>query len=156
MSQIEAQARRFGLQTESADVLGLSLDGDFKVVHTDRGDYRARSVIVATGSHPAALDVPGEEEYRSRGVSYCATCDGPFYRDRVVAVVGGGDSAVQEAIYLTRFAKQVVVIHRRDSLRAANILQERAFANPKIDFVWNSTVEAIAGSQMVESWCCGT
>lgn len=150
MATIENQARRFGLQTDTADVLGISLDGDLKIVHTDRGDYRAKTVIISTGAHPATLDVPGEAEYRSRGVSYCATCDGFFFRDKVVAVIGGGDSAVQEALYLARFAARVVVVHRRDSLRASGVLRRRAFAEPKISFLWNKEVTAIEGGALVE------
>jgi len=150
MARITAQARRFGLQTENAAVQGLTIDGDVRVVHTDRGDFQARAVIIATGAHPAMIGVPGEEKFRSRGVSYCATCDGPFYRDRTVAVVGGGDSAVQEALFLARFAAKVVIIHRRETLRATAVLQERAFANPKIEFLWNRTVAAIEGGDAVE------
>ncbi|MHB1417008.1 MAG: thioredoxin-disulfide reductase [Chloroflexota bacterium] len=150
MSQIEAQAKSFGLESESAEVLGLSLEGETKVVHTDRGDFEAGAIIIATGAHPATLGVPREDEFRSRGVSYCATCDGPFYRDKVVAVVGGGDSAIQEAIYLSRLVAEVVVVHRRDSLRAADVLQQRAFANPKIRFLWNKTAEAVQGADSVE------
>lgn len=150
MAQVEGQARRFGLEIEIGEALGLSLHGDLKVLHTDNGDLQAQTLIIATGAHPATLGVPGEEELRSRGVSYCATCDGPFYRGKVVGVIGGGDSAVQEAIYLTRFASRVVVIHRRDALRAQAVLQQRAFANPKIEFLWHTTVEAFVGGDTID------
>lgn len=150
MALIEGQARRFGLAIDTGEALALIPGEGVHTVRTDRGDFTAQAVIIATGARPATLGVPGEEEFRSRGVSYCATCDGPFYRGRVVAVIGGGDSAVQEAIYLSRFASRVVLVHRRDSLRAQSVLQERAFANPKIEFVWNTLVEAVEGGDTVE------
>ena len=125
--------------------------GEFKKVVTDDQVYETRTVIVATGSKHRLLDVPGEEELNSRGVSYCAVCDGAFFRDQDLLVVGGGDSAVEEAIFLTRFANSVTIIHRRDELRAQKVLQDRAFANEKINFIWDSVVKEIKGENRVES-----
>ena len=125
--------------------------GELKKVVTDDQVYETRTVIVATGSKHRLLDVPGEEELNSRGVSYCAVCDGAFFRDQDLLVVGGGDSAVEEAIFLTRFAKSVTIIHRRDELRAQKVLQDRAFANEKINFIWDSVVKEIKGENRVES-----
>ena len=125
--------------------------GELKKVVTDDQVYETRTVIVATGSKHRLLDVPGEEELNSRGVSYCAVCDGAFFRDQDLLVVGGGDSAVEEAIFLTRFAKSVTIIHRRDELRAQKVLQDRAFANEKINFIWDSVVKEIKDENRVES-----
>ena len=125
--------------------------GEFKKVVIDDQVYETRTVIVATGSKHRLLGVPGEEELNSRGVSYCAVCDGAFFRDQDLLVVGGGDSAVEEAIFLTRFAKSVTIIHRRDELRAQKVLQDRAFANEKINFIWDSVVKEIKGENRVES-----
>ena len=125
--------------------------GDVKKVITDDEEFETRTVIVATGSKHRLLGVPGEEELNSRGVSYCAVCDGAFFRDQDLLVVGGGDSAVEEAIFLTRFAKSVTIIHRRDELRAQKVLQDRAFANEKINFIWDSVVKEIKGENRVES-----
>ena len=125
--------------------------GDVKKVITDNEEFETRTVIVATGSKHRLLGVPGEEELNSRGVSYCAVCDGAFFRDQDLLVVGGGDSAVEEAIFLTRFAKSVTIIHRRDELRAQKVLQDRAFANEKIKFIWDSVVKEIKGENRVES-----
>ena len=125
--------------------------GDVKKVITDDEEFETRTVIVATGSKHRLLGVPGEEELNSRGVSYCAVCDGAFFRDQDLLVVGGGDSAVEEAIFLTQFAKSVTIVHRRDELRAQKVLQERAFANEKINFIWDSVVKEIKGENRVES-----
>ena len=125
--------------------------GEFKKIVTDDQVYETRTVIVATGSKHRLLGVPGEEELNSRGVSYCAVCDGAFFRDQDLLVVGGGDSAVEEAIFLTRFAKSVTIVHRRDELRAQKVLQDRAFANEKINFIWDSVVKEIKGENRVES-----
>ena len=121
-----------------------------KTIKTLKGEYRARTVILATGAKPAKLGVKGENEFVGKGVSYCAVCDGAFYRDKTVAVVGGGNAAVEEACYLTKFAKKVYLIHRRDELRADKIVQQRAFKNEKLEFVWNTTVEEILGENKVE------
>ena len=125
--------------------------GDVKKVITDDQEFETRTVIVATGSKHRLLGVPGEEELNSRGVSYCAVCDGAFFRDQDLLVVGGGDSAVEEAIFLTQFAKSVTIVHRRDELRAQKVLQDRAFANDKINFIWDSVVREIKGENRVES-----
>ena len=125
--------------------------GDVKKVITDDEEFETRTVIVATGSKHRLLGVPGEEELNSRGVSYCAVCDGAFFRDQDLLVVGGGDSAVEEAIFLTQFAKTVTIVHRRDELRAQKVLQDRAFANEKINFIWDSVVKEIKGENRVES-----
>ncbi|WP_338833603.1 Thioredoxin reductase [Moorella humiferrea] len=144
------QAQRFGAKLETATVQGVDFTGPVKKVLSSSGTFEARAVIIASGAHPRPLGVPGEEEFRGRGVSYCATCDGAFFRDKKVAVIGGGDSAVEEALFLTRFASQVTIIHRRDTLRAAKILQERARDNPKISFAWNTVVTRIKGGEKVE------
>ena len=125
--------------------------GDVKKVITDDEEFETRTVIVATGSKHRLLGVPGEEELNRRGVSYCAVCDGAFFRDQDLLVVGGGDSAVEEAIFLTQFAKSVTIVHRRDELRAQKVLQDRAFANEKIKFIWDSVVKEIKGENRVES-----
>ena len=134
-----------------ATVTGVSSEGEIKTVQTSNGTYRGRTLLIASGTRPRALGVPGEEEFKGRGVSYCATCDGFFYQDQEVAVVGGGDSALQEAMFLTKFASKVYIIHRRDQLRAINILRERAKANPKIEFLLDSQVRTINGTDSVES-----
>ncbi|MEZ7549152.1 thioredoxin-disulfide reductase [Streptococcus sp. 27098_8_82] len=121
--------------------------GDFKEIITEDEHFEAKTVIIASGANHRHLGVPGEEDYNSRGVSYCAVCDGAFFRDEDLLVVGGGDSAVEEAIFLTRFAKSVTIVHRRDELRAQKVLQDRAFANEKIRFVWDSVVESIHGDE---------
>lgn len=122
--------------------------GDFKEIITEDERFEAKTVIIASGANHRHLGVPGEEDYNSRGVSYCAVCDGAFFRDEDLLVVGGGDSAVEEAIFLTRFAKSVTIVHRRDELRAQKVLQDRAFANEKIRFVWDSVVESIHGDEL--------
>lgn len=132
-------------------VKSIENHGDVKKVITDDEEFETRTVIVATGSKHRLLGVPGEEELNSRGVSYCAVCDGAFFRDQDLLVVGGGDSAVEEAIFLTQFAKTVTIVHRRDELRAQKVLQNRAFANEKINFIWDSVVKEIKGENRVES-----
>ena len=132
-------------------VKNIENHGDVKKVITDDEEFETRTVIVATGSKHRLLGVPGEEELNSRGVSYCAVCDGAFFRDQDLLVVGGGDSAVEEAIFLTQFAKTVTIVHRRDELRAQKVLQDRAFANEKINFIWDSVVKEIKGENRVES-----
>ena len=151
MDEMRAQAERFGAELVPDDVVEVDLTGDVKVV-TDghRHLHRAR-VILATGSGYRKLGLPSEEELSGRGVSWCATCDGFFFRDQDIAVVGGGDSAVEEATFLTRFGTKVTLIVRRDELRASKIMQERAFADPKLEFVWNTVVEEINGDDRLES-----
>lgn len=138
-------ATQFGAEYAYGTVTAVKLDGTDRIIVTDDGEYRAKAVIVATGSENRKLGVPGEEKYSGRGVSYCAVCDGAFFRDRDVTVIGGGDSAVEESIYLTQMVKHVNIVHRRDQLRAQKVAQERAFKNDKIDFTWNSNVIAING-----------
>lgn len=150
-ARMKRQAEEFGAETRAETVTKLELDGKIKRVITDSAEYQAKTVIIATGAKPRLLGCPGELELRGKGVSYCATCDADFFTDLNVVVVGGGDSAIQEAIYLTKFAEKVTVIHRRDELRAAKSIQERAFANPKIDFIWDSVVTEIKGDGIVES-----
>jgi thioredoxin reductase (NADPH) len=144
------QAVKFGLEMLTAEVTGLELKGEQRVVKTSEGDIVTGAVIVAGGSDRIKLGVPGEEELTGRGVAYCAVCDGYFYRDVPVAVVGGGNTAINEALELTKFASRVTIIHRRDELRATKILQERAFAEPKIEFAWNTVVEAVEGEDTVK------
>jgi len=153
VDRMRRQAEGFGLRIASFNPLrGLREEGEggeVKVLDTEEGELRAYAVILATGMRPAKLGVPGEEEFHGRGVSYCATCDAAFFKDGVVAVVGGGNSAVEEALFLTRFARRVVIVHRRDRLRAGKILQERALSNPKMDFKWKKVVKEIRGDQRV-------
>lgn len=146
---IAQQATKYGLPTAFAEVQGMEIRGGEKIVSTSEGEYRAKAVIIAGGSEHSKLGVPGEEEFTGKGVSYCAMCDGAFFRDQVVAVVGGGNVALNDALFLTRFASKVMVIHRRDQLRATKILQDRAFANPKIKFLWDTVVESIIGDKLV-------
>ncbi|HHT43657.1 MAG TPA: thioredoxin-disulfide reductase [Firmicutes bacterium] len=143
------QALAVGCEWKMGEVTRVSLEGQPKIVEVGGTEIQARSVIIASGAQPRRLGVPGEQELAGRGVSYCATCDGAFYEDLDVIVVGGGDSAVEEGIFLTRYANSVTVIHRRDVLRAQAILQERAFANPKMKFVYNSEVQEIQGENRV-------
>jgi len=143
------QAAKFGLETLTAEVTGLELKGKQKIVKTSEGDINAKAVIIASGSDRAKLGVPGEEEFTGRGVAYCAICDAAFYRDLPVAVAGGGNAAINEALELSKFASRVTVIHRRQELRATRILQEQAFAEPKIEFLWNTVVEVIEGEKVV-------
>jgi thioredoxin reductase (NADPH) len=144
------QATKFGLETLIAEVTGIELEGKRKIVKTSEGDFIAKAVIAAGGSDRVQLNVPGEKEFIGRGVSYCATCDAAFFVDRAVALVGGGDAAITEALHLTKFASKVIVIHRRDELRATRIVQEKAFAEPKVEFLWNSIVEEVEGGDVVK------
>lgn len=154
VDRFRKQAVQFGLETITGDVTSVARKrwGETEGWEVVAGETRCgtHAVIIATGANWRHLGAAGEERFIGKGVSFCATCDGPFYRNREVAVVGGGDSAIQEAIYLTRFAKKVTVIHRRDRLRAASILQKRAFANDRIAFAWNSVVESIEGLDLVQ------
>jgi thioredoxin reductase (NADPH) len=150
MEAMRAQAVRFGAEIITDDAVEVRLDGDVKYVRDGSGrEYHAKSVILAMGSGYRELDVPNEKRLSGHGVSWCATCDGFFFRDADIAVVGGGDSAIEEATFLTRFAKSVTLIHRRDELRASKIMQERAFNDPKISFAWNSEVVDVIGDQKV-------
>ncbi|HOV79751.1 MAG TPA: thioredoxin-disulfide reductase [Bacillota bacterium] len=148
--RMESQAKRFGLEIVASSVSKIIRGKNFFILQTDEGDLTARTVILATGAQHQKLGVKGETEMHGLGVSYCATCDGAFFKNKKVAVVGGGDAAVEEAIFLTRFAEKVFIIHRRGELRATKILRERARKNPKIEFVWHSVLEEITGSYFVE------
>jgi len=150
MEQMEKQARSFGVDILPANVENVVMNENEFTLITDHGEIVTSTIILATGVQPQLLGVKGEKELTGRGVSYCATCDGAFFRDKVVAVVGGGNAAVEEAIFLTRFAEKVYIIHRRGELRAAKIAQHRAFANPKINFVWHSVADEIIGKKFVE------
>ena len=149
MDAMRKQAERFGAQLMADDVTEVDLTADPKRVIAEGDVYLARTVIIATGSRYRELGVPGEKQLSGHGVSWCATCDGFFFRDQDIAVIGGGDSAMEEATFLTRFARSVTVVHRRDALRASKIMQERAFANPKISFRWNSEVTEVLGDGKV-------
>ncbi len=144
------QATKFGLETLTAEVTGIGLDGEQKIVTTNEGNFVAKAVIIASGSEWAKLGIPGEKEFIGKGVSYCAICDAAFFCEQPVAVVGGGNAAISEALSLTKFASRVTVIHRRQELRATRIVQEKAFAEPKIEFLWNNVVEKIEGEDVVK------
>ncbi|MEZ4601152.1 MAG: thioredoxin-disulfide reductase [Syntrophotaleaceae bacterium] len=147
VARFQEHCQEFGLQVTSGEVQQLIDKGDYKSVIVDGEEYRARAVIVTTGAEPRKLGIPGEKELAGRGVSYCATCDGAFFRDVPVAVIGGGDTAAEEAIFLSRFASKVYLVHRRDKLRATSVLQERVLANPKIEVVWNNVPEEVIGDK---------
>lgn len=151
VARMVEQVEEFGAQKVKDNILEVDFSKDIKVLKGEKDVYKAKSVIVATGASPRKLDVPGEKELTGKGVSYCATCDADFFTDMQVFVVGGGDSAVEEALFLTKFAKQVTIVHRRDSLRAAKSIQEKAFKNPKIDFKWDTAIKEIKGDGIVES-----
>ncbi len=136
-------AKKFGAEYAYGDIKSVEDHGDYKVINAGSKTYKTRALIVTTGAQYKKLNIPGEVELTGRGVSYCAVCDGAFYKDKEIVVVGGGDSAVEEGIYLTRFAKKVTIIHRRDKLRAQKIIQDRAFNNEKIEFVWDTVVDEV-------------
>ncbi len=151
IEKMAAQAARFDLETKNGNVVKLELSATKKKLILESGEeLTCQALIICTGARPNKLDIPGEEELTGKGVSYCATCDGPFFRNQEIIVVGGGDTAIQEADFLTRSAGKVTVIHRRDALRATKVLQEKAFANKRIEFIWDSSVLAIAGEKEVE------
>lgn len=151
--KMERQAKRFGLEIVQASVGEVREEGKTKKIFLEGSEeaYEAKSLIIATGAHPKLLDIPGEDSLRGKGVSYCATCDGAFFKGEQIAVVGGGDSAVQEGIFLTKFGEKVYIIHRRDKLRAEKILQERAFENSRIQFIWDTVVQQIEGDEAVST-----
>jgi len=151
VEKMAAQATRFGLETRNGNVIKVDLSEAEKKLTLENGEeLTSQALIICTGARPNKLGIPGEEKFTGKGVSYCATCDGPFFRDEEILVVGGGDTAVQEADFLTKFARKVTVIHRRDTLRATKVLQEKAFANKHIEFIWNSNIIAIEGEKEVE------
>ena len=152
MQKMEEQAVRFGLKIEYGEVEGVRIkENRIKIVKINNQEYKALTIILASGAEASKLEVPGEEELRGRGVSYCATCDAPFFKGQKIVVIGGGDTAIEEALYLTKFVQEVIIIHRRDRLRATKILQERVFSNKKINFAWDSVVIKILGKEKVES-----
>ena len=152
MEKFEEHADKFGVQKfPMQEIESVDLKSNPKVIKTNEGEFRTKTVIIACGAQPMKLGVPGEAEFVGRGVSYCAVCDGAFYKNKVVAVVGGGNAAVEEAMYLTKFADKVYVIHRRNELRADKIVQERAFKNDKIEFIWDSVVKEIKGDDLVHT-----
>lgn len=150
MKAMENQAVKQGLLIKREEVKEVKFDAGKNWIKTNKAEYFAKIIIIATGSVPRKLGVPGEDKLRGRGVSYCATCDGPFFKNKALAVVGGGDSAVEEALYLTRFASKVSIIHRRSELRASKLAQKRAFEDPKMEFVWDTVVETIEGDNLVK------
>ncbi|HYE82128.1 MAG TPA: thioredoxin-disulfide reductase [Clostridia bacterium] len=151
IARMVEQAEEFGAERKKDNIKSVDFSGQIKKLTGEKEEYFARAVIIATGASPKPIGCPGEKKLTGKGVSYCATCDADFFADLEVFVVGGGDSAVEEAIYLTRFARKVTIVHRRDSLRAAKSIQEKAFKNPKLDFIWNTTIEEIKGDGVVES-----
>ncbi len=152
MEKFEEHADKFGVHKfPMQEIEKIDLISNPKTILTKEAEFRAKTVIIATGAQPMKLGVPGEKEFVGRGVSYCAVCDGAFYKDKIVAVVGGGNAAVEEAMYLTKFASKVYVIHRRNELRADKIVQERAFKNEKIEFIWDSVVKEIKGEDLVNT-----
>ena len=151
MDRMERQAKNFGAKIEKDTITGVELQGDIKRIKGEKAEYAAKTVIIATGARPRRIGCAGEGELTGKGVSYCATCDGAFFEDFDIYVVGGGDAAVEEAIYLTKFGRKVTIIHRRDALRACKCIQEKAFANEKIHFMWDTTVEAFKGKGILES-----
>ena len=149
--KMEKQARTFGCEITYGEVVSIQTEEEIKkIILSDDKEYLTKTVVIASGANFKKLNVPGEKEFTGKGVSYCATCDGPFFREKEIAVIGGGDSALQEALYLTKFVKKVNLIHRRDAFRAAKILQEKVFKEPKINIIYDSVVEEISGTDTVE------
>ncbi len=151
VERMAKQAAHFGAQKVYDTIEDVELEGEVKHLKGKKDDYYAKTVIIATGAYPKPIGCPGERELTGKGVSYCATCDGAFFEDLDIYVVGGGDSAVEEALYLTKFGRKVTIIHRRDELRAAKSIQEKAFANPKMHFLWDTVVEELKGDGILES-----
>lgn len=150
IARMTQQVEKFGAERVSDTINAVELDGEIKILKSAKAEYQAKNVIIATGAYARPIGCKGEAEFRGKGVSYCATCDANFFEDLEVFVVGGGDSAVEEAMYLTKFARKVTIIHRRDELRAAKSIQEKAFANPKIEFFWDSVVEELGGDDILQ------
>lgn len=151
IDRMSTQAKHFGVEKVKDTVLNVDLDSDIKTINCKNQTYLGKSLIIAAGASPVPIGCQGEKRMIGKGVSYCATCDGAFFEDFEVFVVGGGDSAVEEALYLTKFARKVTIIHRRNELRAAKFIQEKAFANPKVDFMWDSVVRELKGEGLLES-----
>lgn len=152
IDRMTKQAKEFGVERAYEEVIEVDLKSDPKVVKTTENEYQTKTVIISTGAKPKKINCPGEDEFAGRGISYCATCDGPFSEGLHTYVIGGGDAAVEEAIFLTKFASKVTIIHRRDSLKAAKSIQEKAFKNDKIDFMWDSKVVEVNGDKLIESF----
>ena len=151
IARMTKQVEKFGADSVTDTIVYVDLEGKVKHLKGNHGDYYAKAVVLATGASPRPIGCPGEKEFTGKGVSYCATCDANFFEDFEVYVVGGGDSAVEEAMYLTKFARKVTLVHRRAELRAAKSIQEKAFKNPKMEFMWNTTIEEIKGDGVVTS-----
>ena len=151
IARMVRQADHFGCERVYDTITDLDLEGDIKTLKGDKGEYKAKVVILAPGAASRPIGCPGEKELTGKGVSYCATCDAAFFEDMEVYVMGGGDSAVEEAMYLTKYARKVTIVHRRDELRAAKSIQEKAFANPKMNFRWNSVIKELKGDGLLES-----
>lgn len=151
VARMTEQAAKFGAERVSDSIKEVSLQGEIKTVKCVKGEYQAKSIIIATGAHPRPLGCENEAKFIGKGISFCATCDAAFFEDFEVFVVGGGDSAVEEAMYLTKFARKVTLIHRRDELRAAKSIQEKAFKNPKLSFMWDTVVEKVDGDELLSS-----
>ena len=150
IARMTAQAEKFGAERANDTITKVELEGPVKVLYGNKGTYKAKTVIIATGAFPRPIGCKREGEFMGKGVSFCATCDANFFEDFEVYVVGGGDSAVEEAMYLTKFARKVTIIHRRNELRAAKSIQEKAFKNPKIDFLWDTVVEELHGDGILD------
>ncbi|MFZ5969512.1 MAG: thioredoxin-disulfide reductase [Bacillota bacterium] len=151
IARMVEQVEEFGAERKKDSIIEVDFSNKVKIVKGEKDTYHAKTVIIASGATPKKIGCPGEDELTGKGVSYCATCDADFFTDLEVFVVGGGDSAVEEAMYLTKFARKVTIVHRRDELRAAKSIQEKAFKNPKMEFMWNTTIEEIKGDGVVES-----
>ena len=151
IARMTKQAEKFGAKRVSDMIKEVELEGDVKILKSEKNEYRAKNVIIATGAHARQIGCKGEGQFRGKGVSYCATCDANFFEDFEVYVVGGGDSAVEEAMYLTKFARKVTIIHRRNELRAAKSIQEKAFKNPKLFFMWDTVVEKLEGEDILQA-----
>ncbi|MBE6994288.1 MAG: thioredoxin-disulfide reductase [Ruminococcaceae bacterium] len=151
IARMTEQAKKFGAERVSDTIKSVELEGEVKKLHGYKGDYEAKTVIIATGAFPKPIGCKNEGDYVGKGISFCATCDAAFFEDFEVYVVGGGDSAVEEAMYLTKFARKVTIIHRRNELRAAKSIQEKAFANPKISFMWDTVVDSVEGEDMLQA-----
>lgn len=150
-SKMFEHAQTFGAEYKYGDIKSVEVDGDIKILKTSSEEIHTKSVIIATGAEYKTIGVPGEDLLRGRGVSYCAVCDGAFFKERELVVIGGGDSAVEEGVFLTKYASKVTIVHRRDELRAQKILQDRAFKNDKIEFIWDTELQTINGDSRVES-----
>ena len=149
IARMTAQAEKFGAERASDTIISVDLSGDVKVLKSAKNEYKSKAVIIATGAFPKPIGCENEAKFIGKGISFCATCDAAFFEDFEVFVVGGGDSAVEEAMYLTKFARKVTLIHRRDELRAAKSIQEKAFANPKMAFMWDSVVQSVDGDELL-------